>query len=105
MTEEVQTFCGFVRDISQLNQQADISSGLIDASLDPMFLIDSRGLTMMVNQAACVHFGWDRDEFLNSNIKIIVGGVHAKAFDSYTRNYIETGKSGELAGNASYQGG
>lgn len=96
MTPEGRTFCGFVRDISQLNQQADISSGLIDASLDPMFLIDSRGLIMMVNQAACTHFGWDRDEFLNSNIKIIVGGEHTKAHDSYLRNYIETGKSGVI---------
>jgi PAS domain S-box-containing protein len=86
MTPEGHTFCGFVRDISQLNQQMDITNGLIDATLDPMVLVDSRGLIMMVNQAAVTHFGWDRVEFLNSNTKMIVGGDHTRYHDSYIRS-------------------
>lgn len=96
ITSEGRTFCGFLRDLSQINQQKDIATGLIDASLDPMFLIDSRGLILMVNQAACTHFGWDKDEFLNSNIKMIVGGDHAKSHDSYIQNYHKTGTSGVI---------
>jgi PAS domain S-box-containing protein len=96
ITPEGNTFCGFVRDLSQINQQKDIATGLINASLDPMFLIDTRGLIVMVNQAACTHFGWDKDEFLNSNIKMIVGGDHAKSHDFYMQNYHKTGKSGVI---------
>jgi PAS domain S-box-containing protein len=90
------TFCGMVRDLSTLNQQSDISRGLIDASMDPMFLIDSRGLIQMVNQAAVTHFGWEREEFANSNIKMIVGGDHARYHDSYIKSYLETRKSGVM---------
>lgn len=96
ITATGRTFCGFVSDRSQVNQQAEITTGMIDVSLDPMFLIDSRGLIQMVNQAACTHFGWDRDEFLNSNIRMIVGGDHARYHDSYIKSYLETGESGVI---------
>lgn len=50
----------------------------MDASLDPLFLIDLPGLFTMSNEAVYTSFGWDRDELLHSNIKIIVGGEYAE---------------------------
>jgi PAS domain S-box-containing protein len=44
---------------------------MVDASFDPMFQIDSRGMILLANQAATDMFGYTRDEFLGRNISLI----------------------------------
>jgi PAS domain S-box-containing protein len=78
VTSEGRMFCGFVRDVSALTEQAEITSGMIDSCPDPMFLIDSSGSIVNVNSAASQNFGYAKEEFMGSNIKMIVGGDHAQ---------------------------
>lgn len=54
------------------------ASAIIEASIDPMFCINERGIIMMVNEAAIRSFGYTREEFISANIQMIVGGGHAK---------------------------
>ena len=54
------------------------ASAIIEASIDPMFCINERGMIMMVNEAAIRSFGYTREEFISANIQMIVGGGHAK---------------------------
>ena len=54
------------------------ASAIIEASIDPMFCINERGMIMMVNEAAIRSFGYTRKEFISANIQMIVGGGHAK---------------------------
>ena len=93
-------FCGFVRDVTKSKRQQEsllkreqVTRGMIDSCLDPLFQIDSKGLIMMVNKAAVRQFGWTEDEFLGSNIRMIVGGSHSRSHDQYIDNYLRTGIS------------
>ena len=54
------------------------ASAIIEASIDPMFCINERGIIIMVNEAAIQSFGYSRKEFISANIQMIVGGGHAK---------------------------
>jgi two-component system sensor kinase FixL len=47
-----------------------------------------------VNKAATTQFGWTRDEFIGSNISMIVGGEHARKHDAYMERYLQTGVMG-----------
>lgn len=95
---------GFVRDITkqkeaerlQMQSQRDekIRSAILDAAFDSMFAIDLHGTIKMVNKAAVGVFGYqDSEEFIGKNIKMIVGGGHARHHDGYLRNYRETGET------------
>jgi PAS domain S-box-containing protein len=64
---------------------------MAEASLDPMFEINEKGIIRMVNRAALRLFGYCREEFLGSNISMIVGGGHAANHDKYLKRYLETG--------------
>ena len=73
-----------------------MTSGLIDASIDPMFSINSTGNIVMINQAATKLFGWTREEFLDGNIAMICGGDHGAYHHMYLEEYMNGGDSGVI---------
>lgn len=92
-------FCGFIRDLTDSIEQQEtivkrerLVTGIINASLDPLFQINCQGIIQTVNLAACTFFGWTEEEFKGQNVKMIVGGGHAKHHDEYLRHYLETGE-------------
>mmetsp|Transcript_28291 Transcript_28291/g.43522 ORF Transcript_28291/g.43522 Transcript_28291/m.43522 type:complete len:522 (-) Transcript_28291:453-2018(-) len=62
-----------------------------------MFVINERGSILEVNKTALDSFGYRRDEFIGSNVSMIVGGGHASKHDHYLKKYMQTGK-GRLIG-------
>jgi len=76
----------------ELLHRETLMQAMINASFDPMFQIDQRGVICVVNDAACNLFGYSRAEFLNHNISIICGGGHAEKHASYLQRYLETGQ-------------
>ena len=45
----------------------------------------------MVNNAACHHLQYTRDELVGENVSVIVGGGHAPNHGTYIEKYLETG--------------
>jgi PAS domain S-box-containing protein len=86
-------FVGFIRDLTAIKKHQNLASGIVEASLDPVFGIDENGLIQFVNEAACVQFGFSKNEFIGSSINKIVGTVHADKHDSYISNYLKTGNA------------
>lgn len=86
-------FCGFVHDLSMIKKMERITLDIMEASLDPIFLIAESGTIRMVNTAASTHFGFDHDEFIGHNISLIVGGGHDKHHNQYMQNYLATGNT------------
>ena len=76
-----------VDEVSALQLDKD----LVDASFDPMFVIDSEGIILMVNQAAIKAFGYSGGELLHQSIGLVCGGPHASAHAKYMKRYLATG--------------
>jgi PAS domain S-box-containing protein len=92
-------FCGFIKDLSsikrhelEMQESQSITQGMIDASFDPMLEIDERGVIRVVNQAAVSMFGYSKDEFIGSNIRMICGQDHGAHHDEYMAHYLSTGQ-------------
>jgi len=97
---EERMFCGFIVDLteqkelqSRIETERNLVKGILNASLDPLFQINERGIIQMVNKAATTQFGWSREEFVESNISMIVGGEHARKHDQYMERYLRTGET------------
>lgn len=90
---DVRLFCGFVRDLSCIKARERMAQEMVEAALDPMFQINQHGKILMVNKAALTEFGYERDELVGENIRIICGGSHANNHDLYIKRYIRTGET------------
>ena len=98
-TGEERLFCGFVHDLSSIKKKERTTNDIVEASLDPMFLIGESGKIRMVNQAALKQFQYSRDKLLGNNISTIVGGGHAVNHDSYLKKYCRSRqKEGNVVG-------
>jgi PAS domain S-box-containing protein len=84
-------FVGFVRDLTDLKKQQNLATGIVAASLDPVFGIDEKGIIEFVNGAALADFGYKEVELLGNSINMIVGAEHSGNHDSYLANYLKTG--------------
>ena len=91
-------FCAFVRDVSLRKGHEDnisnkdmLTTALIDASFEPMFLTTSEGTIEMANKAASEVFGYSNAEFMKQNICFICNDKDAKNHDMYIQRYLKTG--------------
>ncbi|KAL3795386.1 hypothetical protein ACHAWO_002633 [Cyclotella atomus] len=76
---------------AEIRHKDELCKAMINASFDPMFGIDQRGLILVVNQAAIAMFGWTEDEFLGQNISLICNEQDAKNHDIHLARYVKTG--------------
>lgn len=95
---ESSLICGFIRDLSTEKAAQDLivreqmlTSGIIDASFDGLFVISEQGVIQRVNKASCKVFGWSEEEFIGQNINMIMPRQHAEKHDSYLSEYLKTG--------------
>ncbi|EED91447.1 fixl-related histidine kinase, partial [Thalassiosira pseudonana CCMP1335] len=70
----------------------NLTSKIIDASYDALFVINQRGIIHMVNATSTIVFGWTREEFLGNNINMIMPPEHAKKHDGYLERFMRTGE-------------
>jgi len=64
---------------------------VLDASFHALFVINEEGIIQLVNEKSCEVFGWSKNEFLGSNIHIIMPSDVASSHDQYLKNYLKTG--------------
>jgi PAS domain S-box-containing protein len=70
-------FCGFIRNLTKekaaqaevLAKQQHLTSKIIDASFDALFVINQNGIIQMVNEQSTKVLGWSREEFIGQNIR------------------------------------
>ena len=90
---DVRLFCGFVRNLTGIKAKQRMAQEIVEVALDPMFQINQNGVIKMVNKAALITFGYDREELIGNNISLICGGAHSRNHDIYLRRYLRTGEA------------
>ncbi|WP_114779411.1 sensor histidine kinase [Botryobacter ruber] len=92
-------FTGIVHDITQLKKaelalresESKINS-IIQAAVDGIITIDTRGMIEMVNPSAAKLFGYDPAELLGRSINMLMPEPDSSRHDGYMRHYQETGE-------------
>lgn len=82
----------YILDQAEILAKKNLTSKIIDASYDALFVINQRGIIHMVNATSTKVFGWTREEFLGNNINMIMPPEHAKKHDGYLERFMRTGE-------------
>lgn len=92
-------FTGIIHDISQQKkaEQAQRESenkinSIIQAAVDGIITIDTRGIMEMVNPSAARLFGYQEEELLGKNISLLMPEPDHSRHDGYIENYHRTGQ-------------
>jgi two-component system sensor kinase FixL len=64
---------------------------LLDAAVDAVIVIDSRGRVETFNRAAEQMFGFTAAEMLGQNVSVLMPEPHRSAHDDYLHRYLKTG--------------
>jgi two-component system sensor kinase FixL len=70
---------------------------IIDTAVDGIITIDSRGTIETLNPAAAKLFGYNEEELIGTNIKILMPEPDKSSHDKYIDNYHRTGE-GQIIG-------
>jgi two-component system, LuxR family, sensor kinase FixL len=73
-----------------LDDQARLKA-IIDAAIDGIITIDTRGIIETMNPAACRIFGYGPEEVIGQNIKVLMPEPDKSQHDGYLENYHNTG--------------
>lgn len=76
-------------ELEQANEQL---RAVVDTAVDGIILIDERGTVRLFNPACERLFGYDRDEVVGRNVKMLMPESYAAEHDSYLENYHNTGE-------------
>jgi two-component system sensor kinase FixL len=92
-------YTGIIHDISELKkaeqalrESQNQLNAIINNAVDGIITINESGEIQMVNPAAAKLFGYEVEELLNQNVKIIMQSTHQAQHDAYINNYLATGK-------------
>ncbi|AKQ47491.1 histidine kinase [Rufibacter radiotolerans] len=76
---------------NQLDDQARLKA-IIDAAIDGIITIDSRGIIETMNPAALRIFGYGPEEVIGQNIKVLMPEPDKSQHDGYLEHYHQTGE-------------
>ncbi|MDW6024804.1 PAS domain S-box protein [Mesorhizobium sp. BAC0120] len=84
------------RSISQtkriLDEREAHLSSILDTVPDATIVIDKAGKIMSFNASAIRQFGYEENEAIGQNVKILMPEPYQSAHDAYINRYIETGE-------------
>jgi two-component system sensor kinase FixL len=93
-------FSGIVRDISkrknaehQLKVEAARMQAVLNTVLDGLITIDERGVIQSFNPAAVRIFGYQPQEVIGKNVKMLMPEPYHSGHDDYLRNYLNTSEA------------
>ncbi len=91
-------FVGTVRDISErkkfedeLKAESERISAIMNTVLDGLITIDEIGTIQTFNPAAAKIFGYELEEVVGNNVRMLMPEPYHSEHDDYLKNYIKTG--------------
>ena len=95
---EIKCFLQILNDVSNYEKSEsekklveDTLRSILNSAEDAIITINDRGEIQDVNLAAEVTFGYQPDELLGQNIKILMPSPYHEEHDGYLKNFLETG--------------
>ncbi len=92
-------FTGIVHDISglkkaeaALRESENKINSIIQAAVDGIITIDTRGMIEMVNPSAAKLFGYKEEELIGKSVNVLMPEPDRSLHDSYMHHYHETGE-------------
>ncbi len=97
--EGVRMFVGTVRDISerkkaesQIKEEAARVLAVMNTVLDGLITIDEKGIVQTFNPASVRIFGYQPEEVIGHNVKMLMPEPYHSRHDGYLKNYLSTGE-------------
>jgi PAS domain S-box-containing protein len=92
-------FVSIIHDLTQRNraeqeirEAATRLKALIDTAVDGVIMMDGRGGVMMFNPACEKMFGYEADEVIGQNVKMLMPSPYREEHDNYLDNFHRTGE-------------
>lgn len=80
------------KDISAKALQSERRlSAIMETAVDGIITINAKGIIVSVNKMVTVLLGWQSEELLGKNVKMIVPMPYQHDHDQYIENYLQTG--------------
>lgn len=98
---------GFFRELSearQLERSLRVEEVVVDSLQIPLVVINRKGIILLVNRSACVEFGYQEDELLHKNVKVLMPPNVAVHHDDYISRYLLTGVSSMMGASRRVNG-
>lgn len=90
---------GTTLDVTELKQTKKAleesearAQAILETTVDGIITIDADGIVESVNPAAEAIFGYDADEVIGENVKMLMPSPYREEHDEYLRSYHETGR-------------
>lgn len=80
-----------MHSIFEAEHSLSIMKSIVETAIDGIFLMDTDGIIVMVNQAATTLFGYERVEVLGQSITLLMPSPHKELHNTYVHNYLRTG--------------
>jgi len=81
-----------VRTEQALRESEAKARAIVETTVDGVITIDKRGRIESFNQAAESIFGYEAEEVIGENVKVLMPSPYREEHDSYMRSYRETGR-------------
>jgi len=77
-------------ELAKSHQQFD---AVFTKAVDPIIIIDEKGIILKANLATVRQFGYSLDEIIGENISMFMPEPHRSRHDQYIANYLSSGKA------------
>lgn len=74
------------------NVGKDLLETVLDTMLDGLIVIDSKGVIQSVNRAGIALFGYQPEDVIGKNVKMLMPEPYHANHDDYLKNYLTTGE-------------
>lgn len=82
----------FKRTLQSRRESEARAQAILETTVDGIITIDADGIIESFNEAAETIFGYDAEEVIGKNVKVLMPSPYREEHDEYLRSYHETGR-------------